>query len=280
MTMATPLFIDRDGHRTWLKWHRARRCAIDPVFSGARIREGMRIGASLEVDLVVHGDGGMAVLHNLTLDEETTGSGAVRTTGAATLRALHRRSNDGRTLPDRVMLLEDLCADLQRDLPHPDALLQLDFKEDMAALNPQVVAAFGAAIGTLGPHMILSGGDLAAVTALVGAAPGLRMGYDPCHGGSLMALQSTGDFTGWIDAALSAAPTAELIYLAHEIVIAADDAGTDLVGLVHAAGRRVDAYTVQRVTPASLALVRRLVALKADQITTDDAEGLCAAMAP
>ena len=83
--------------------------------------------------------------------------------------------------------------------------------------------------------MILSGGDLAAVTALVRAAPGVRMGYDPCHGGSLEALKASGDFAGWIAEALAAAPGAELIYLAYEIVTAADDAGVDLIGLVHAA---------------------------------------------
>ena len=45
-------------------------------------------------------------------------------------------------------------------------------------------------------------------------------------------------------------------------------------------GRRVDAYTIQCVTPESLRLATRLVALKADQITTDDPEGLAAAMTP
>ncbi len=278
--MSDPLYLERDGHRTWLKWHRARRRADDPVFSRARILEGMRLGASVEVDLVVHGGGGMAVLHNLSLEEETTGTGPVRAADAATLRALHLRANDGNVLPERVMLLEDLCAELRQDRPHRGALLQLDFKEDMAALDPGTIAAFGAAIGDLGPHMILSGGDLAAVTALVGAAPGVRMGYDPCHDGSLDALRLSGDFAGWIGEALEAAQGAELIYLAHEIVMAADDMGVDLIGLVHANGRRVDAYTIQRVMPASLRLAARLVALGADQMTTDDPEGLAAAMTP
>jgi glycerophosphoryl diester phosphodiesterase len=278
--MPDPLYLERDGHRTWLKWHRARRRASDPVFSRSRILEGMRLGASVEVDLVVHGGGGMAVLHNLTLEEETTGTGPVRAADSATLRSLHLRANDGRVLPERVMLLEDLCAELGRDPPHGDALLQLDFKEDMAALDARTVSAFGAAIGDLGPHMILSGGDLPAVLALVRAAPGVRMGYDPCHGGSLEVLRGSGGFAGWIAEALAAAPEAELIYLAHEIVTAADDAGVDLIGLVHASGRRVDAYTIRRVTPESLRLAARLVALKADQITTDDPEGLAAAMTP
>jgi glycerophosphoryl diester phosphodiesterase len=278
--MSHPLYLERDGHRTWLKWHRARRRVADPVFSRPRILEGMRLGASVEVDLVIHGGGGMAVLHNLTLEEETTGTGPVRAADATTLRALHLRANDGRVLPERVMLLDDLCAELRQNPPHGHALLQLDFKEDMAALDARTVAAFGEAIGDLGPHMILSGGDLDAVTALVRAAAGVRMGYDPCHGGSLDALKASGDFAGWICRALEAAPGAELIYLAHEIIVAADDAGVDLIGLVHAKGRRVDAYTIQRVTPESLRLATRLLALKADQITTDDPEGLAAAMTP
>lgn len=273
-----PLFLDRDGHRTWLKWHRARRRATDPVFTGARILEGMRLGASVEVDLVIHADHGMAVLHDLVLDHDTTGTGPVRATSAATLRGLHLRGNDGTVLPDRVMLLEDLCALLATQPPHPDALLQLDFKEDMAALDPATIAAFGRTVASVARHMILSGGDFAAVDALTGAAPGLHMGYDPCHGDSLGQLQATGDFAGWIGAALTTAPRASLIYIAHEIVSAAADAGFDLIGAVHAAGRRVDAYTIQRVTPASLALVRRLLALKADQITTDDPEGLAQAL--
>jgi len=273
-----PLHLDRDGHRTWLKWHRARRKASDPVFTGARILEGMRLGASVEVDLVIHADHGCAVLHDLTLDDDTTGSGPVRGTSAAALRNLHLRGNDGAVLPDRVMLLEDLCSLLASNPPHPDALLQLDFKEDMAALDAETIAGFGRTVAPVAPHMILSGGDFTAVDALTGAAPGLHMGYDPCHGGSLNDLRRTGDFAGWIADALATAPKASLIYLAHEIVIAGAEAGFDLIGAVHAAGRRVDAYTIQRVTPESLALVRRLMALRADQITTDDPEGLAKAL--
>jgi len=277
--MTDPLWIDRGGHRTWLKWHRARRRAGDPAFTGARILEAMRLGASVEVDLVVHGDHGFAVLHNLTLEKETTGTGTVRQTGVAALRSLHLRDSDGMVLPDRVMVLEDLCALLARDAPRAGGLLQLDYKQDMAALDPQTLANFGATIGALGRHMILSGGDFPAVDALAGAAPGLQTGYDPCHGGSLDDLRRTGDFAGWIANALTTAPRATLIYLAHDIVLAADDAGCDIIGAVQAAGRRVDAYTIRRVTPASLAIVDRLLALLADQITTDDPEGLCAAYA-
>ena len=45
-----------------------------------------------------------------------------------------------------------------------------------------------------------------------------------------------------------------------------------------AAGRRVDAYTLQRADAEGVAVARRLLALRVDQITTDDPEGLAAAL--
>lgn len=277
--MSDPLYLERDGHRTWLKWHRARRRASDPVFTGSRILEAMRLGASVEVDLVIHADHGCAILHNFSLDAETTGTGLVRETPAETLRQLHLRRNDGTVLPDRVMLLEDLCALLGEQAPHPDALLQLDFKEDLAALTPEVVANFGASVGPVARSLILSGGDFDAISLLAKAAPGLRTGYDPCYGESLARLQATGDYRAFITDALKTAEDAEMIYLAYEIVLAADAAGFDIVAPIHAAGRRIDAWTIRTVDDTTLANVRRLMALKVDQITTDDPEGLKAALA-
>ena len=277
--MTDPLFIERNGHRIWLKWHRARRRVSDPVFTGARILEAMRLGASVEVDLVVHADHGFAILHNGTLEAETTGTGRVRETSAATLRGLHLRDNDGTPLPDRVMLLEDLCHLLEGNPPHPQALLQLDFKEDLDALDPQTVANFAASVAPVAGSLILSGGHAEAIALLAQAAPGLRTGYDPCYGESLARLRATGDYPSFIAEALAAAPQAEMIYLARELVLSAHDTGFDIVAPIHAAGRRIDAWTIRQVSPETLAQVDRLLDLKVDQITTDDPEGLFAALA-
>ena len=274
-----PLFIERDGHRTWLKWHRARRRGTDPVFTAARIREGMRIGASVEVDLVVHAGHGCAVLHDFTLERETTGTGLVRETPPEVLRDLHLRGNDGVSLPDRLLLLEDLCALLAVEPPHPQALLQLDLKEERGAISPDVVARFGRSLGPVAGNMIISGGDLEAVRQMAGAVPGLRIGFDPCYGEHLARLRETGDFHGFIADALVAAPDAQMIYLDYRIVLAAADAGVNLVAPVHAAGCRVDAWTISRVTPHTLAQVGRLMALQVDQITTDDPEAMMEALA-
>lgn len=276
--MTNPRYVERNGHRTWLKWHRGRRRASDPAFTGKRLIEAMRLGASVEVDLVVHADHGCAILHDLQLDRETTGSGLVVRARASELRQLYLRGADGRPIPDRVMLLEDLCALLADDLPHPDGLLQLDFKQDAAALDPQTIAGFAASIGPLAPHMIVSGGDAEAVELLAAATPGLRRGYDPCYGASLAKLRSSGDFGRFTADALATAPRADFIYLSYEIVLEADQAGFDMIAACQAEGHRVDAWTISAVNPTTLSQVNRLLALKVDQITTDDPEGLAMAL--
>ena len=276
--MTDPIFVDRHGHRTWLKWHRARRRPDDHAFTSARILEGMRLGASVEVDLVVHGGGGWAVLHDFELDHQTTGHGLVRETSAEVLRGLHRRADDGSVLPDRVSLLDDLCALLRHNPPASGALLQLDVKEGLAALDGRSVAGFSRAVAPVAGSMIISGGDAAAISALAGDTPGLAVGHDPCHDDKIARLVSTNDFAGFLRDGLAESPHASMIYLAYEIIVEADAAGFDMIGACHAAGKRVDAWTIQRVTPETLACCERLLALGVDQITTDDPEGLAAAL--
>jgi glycerophosphoryl diester phosphodiesterase len=277
--MPSDIFIERGGHRTWLKWHRARRHGTDPVFTGKRILEGMREGASVEVDLVVHAEHGFAVLHDLVLDDDTTGTGPVRKASAETLRALNLRANDGTPLPDKVMLLEDLAALLARDGAHPDALLQLDYKEDAAALDEHTVANFTAALAPVARHFILSSGNAPAVRLLSANLPDLNIGYDPCHEDALERLQATRDYPVFVADALAASPKAQLVYLAYPLVLAAEADGYDIIKAFHQADRRIDAYTIQRADAEGVAIAERLLALKVDQITTDDPVGLGAAVA-
>lgn len=275
--MSAPIYLNSNGHRAAIKWHRGRRRATDPVFVAERILEGMRIGASVEVDLVVHGDHGFAVLHDLTLERETTGTGKVRDASAAVLRDLHLRGNDGEPIADKVLLLEDLCLGLVRQGMYPDALLQLDYKEDLVALTPQVIADFERHTAPIAGSLILSGADFKAIEALATAVPGIATGYDPCYGESLARLEVTGDYRTFIDQALATASDANMIYLDYRILLAAADIGIDLVAQVHADGRKVDAWTINHITPQSIVQVERLLALKVDQITTDDPEGLARA---
>ena len=272
--MTDPIFIERQGHRTWLKWHRARRRISDPVFTGRRILEGMRLGASVEVDLVVHGGGGFAVLHDLSVDRETTGTGRVAGLSAAELRQLHLRSEDGMPLPDRVLLLDDLAALMAEGEVHPDALLQLDYKQDWRLLTDSVVGNFSRSIRAVAGKMILSSGDAQSVSLLTEATPELKVGYDPCHDGAMERLMVSRDFAGFVRDAVAASPRAEMIYLAFPLVMEADRSGFDIIGVFQEHGRRIDAYTIKTADANSRPIVERLLDLKVDQITTDDAEGL------
>lgn len=273
---AAPIHIDHDGHRTMLKWHRGRRRADDPAFTATRIVEGMRLGASIEVDLVIHADRGFAVLHDRTVDHATTGTGAVSALPASYLRDLHLRDNDGHPIDDRVLLLEDLTELFDGVDIAPTASLQLDFKEDDAALDPPAVAVFARSVAPHARHYILSCGDAAAVDTLTSAAPGIRIGYDPCHHGAAEAAIRSGDFDGFVDRAVAASPDAEMVYLENRLILAADRRGHDLIGAFHERGRLVDGYTVTRVGPRVAPDIRRLLELRVDQITTDDPEALAA----
>lgn len=274
--MSDPIFVEWDGHRTWLKWHRAKRRASDPVFTGQRILEGMRLGASVEVDLVVHGGRGFAVLHDLTAERETTGTGPIVALGAAELRSFFLRGEDGVPLREQVMLLEDLCALLTQGGLHPDSLLQLDYKEDWRALDQAALLTFHEAVGPVARHMILSSGDAKAVQLLTADVPGIRIGYDPCHDGALERLAESRDFAGFVRDAVAASPHAEMIYLAYPLVLEAQRLGFDIVAAFHAEARRIDAYTIKKADAVGQDVVEQLLSLKVDQITTDDPEGLLA----
>jgi len=271
-----PTAVVRDGHTTRIKWHRARRRAADPVFTSTRIREGMAVGASVEIDLVVHADRGFAVLHDLDVTRATTGSGHVRSLGADQLRAMSLVDNRRRRIDEPVLLLEDLADTLRGGTVHADALLQLDFKESADALDDRALRTFADAVAPIAGHLILSCGDAVAVRELTAAAPGIRIGYDPCHGGAVSRVLDSGDFGRFVDDAAAASPNAEMIYLDKKLVLRADDRGYDIIGAFHGAGRTVDAYTVRRVNLFSRRTINRLLALRADQITTDDPERLVA----
>jgi glycerophosphoryl diester phosphodiesterase len=277
--MHDSIYHDRNGHRTWLKWHRARRKASDPVFTGARILEGMRLGASVEVDLVIHKDRGFAVLHDETAQRETSGAGRVADLSAAQLRQLFLRDNDGSLTDQKVMLLEDLAALLEDGGAHPKAVLQLDYKQDAKALDDLAIRTFRQSVAPVAPHMILSSGDAEAVALLTAGVPGLRIGYDPCHGDSLEQLSKSLDFAGFVGNAVAASPNAEMIYLAYPVVLSATKHGFDIVGAFHAADRRIDAYTIKRADETTAPIIATLLDCRVDQITTDDPEGVGALIA-
>ena len=63
---------------------------------------------------------------------------------------------------------------------------------------PRAIANFAASVAPVARHMILSSGDAEAVRLLSDAAPGIRIGYDPCHDGALERLAASRDFAGFV----------------------------------------------------------------------------------
>ena len=274
--MADGVAIVRNGHRTLFKWHRGRKQGGDLPFTGERILEGMRLGASVEVDLVRHLDGGFAVLHDFRLDRDTTGSGLVAETPAGLLRDLYLRGGDGQPTAHRLMLLEDLAALIAAgDGISPDGILQLDLKEeDPAVLEAKHIASFAASVRPVARHFIISGGNAEAVGKLADPVPALAVGYDPCHQGAIERLMQSRDFAGFVAEAVTASPRATMIYLEYRLVLEAAAAGFDFVAAFHAANRTIDAYTLRTADRETQAIAERLLTLRVDQITTDDPVGL------
>jgi glycerophosphoryl diester phosphodiesterase len=106
----------------------------------------------------------------------------------------------------------------------------------------------------------------------------MRLGYDPSDDFPEAGPYKPDMIQRFVDNAVAASPDADLVYLYWGIVTLCADAGVDIVNAFHRHGKRIDAWTINTVDDASLKVVERLLELRVDQITTDDPEGLAAAL--
>lgn len=267
--MAEPVAIQSDAHHCRLKWHRARRHATDTAFSAARIRQGLAAGAVVEVDLNPLAAGGWVVLHDETLDRETTGTGLVGHLSEADLAALCLRDNTGQATPHPVASLGALARDLADADLSRSGHLQLDLKVGAEQLTPDHLRGFLRDVAPIAAHVVLSGGDARAVRQLADAS-GVGVGFDPCHSSAMLELAASRAYDAFVAEAVAAVPEARIIYLHRALVRGADAQGVDLIAAFHASDREVDVYTFEDASDLSTAEIGRLMDLKADQITTDD----------
>ncbi len=269
--MAAGLQIETNGHVTRLKWHRLRRSEADPEFGAPVMAEGFRLGASMELDLQVRGDGGFVVLHDETLERETTGSGLVSSLNGAKIAGLRYRTQDCTPI-----LSEDLAALLT--IAHPQALLQFDMKNTAEQVGRVGLDHFAEHFAGCCGSIIISGGSIPLIRALAERIPTLKRGYDPTD--DLLELWPSVGLAG-VERALTQVLRdrikPDMVYLQWEMVLTAARLGLDMVALAHAEGVMVDAWTHQMADPArgfsdpEWVEFSALVALKPDQITTDEA---------
>lgn len=265
------LEISHEGHRTRLKWHRLRKRFADPLFSAEVMAEGFATGASMELDLRVRGDGGFVVLHDEELEGETTGRGPIAAKTAADLRNVRMR--DGA----RPLILSEDLADMMQ-ATHPAALLQFDMKDDYEAVGTRGIEHLAVHFHNITASVIVSGGSLDLIVAVKEKLPHLMRGIDPTD-----KLYDIRQASGWraaemtLRADLRGPTEPDTIYLHWQLILDAAQDGLDLIGLCRDAGKRVDAWTFTLKDPeagfsdAEWRNFSALMALKPDQITTDEA---------
>ncbi len=268
------LQIQSGDHVARLKWHRLRRSLRDPLFSLDVLQEGFRIGATMELDLRVRRDGGFVVLHDPDLRGETTGSGRISDLSRHDL-AKASFKGDGRPL---------LCSEELADLltgAHPDALLQFDMKDDFDTIGANGIAHLASRFRSKAQSLIISGDCLRLIGEIAEHLPEMRRGIDPTDR-LVRSFKSGGARRVEADllAEVRGATEPDTIYLAWQLLLKMLEEGLDLVALCHAEGRLVDAWTftpndvASGLTEPEAAQFRALVAMKPDQITTDEADAL------
>ncbi|SCB58394.1 Glycerophosphoryl diester phosphodiesterase [Rhizobium aethiopicum] len=268
---AQGLEISHAGHRTRLKWHRLRKRIADPLFSAVVMTEGFAAGASMELDLRVRADGGFVVLHDEELEGETTGHGPIAEKSINDLRDI-RMKEGGRPL----ILSEDLADMMQAT--HPAALLQFDMKDDYEAIGTRGIEHLAVHFRDIAASVIVSGGSLDLIVAVKEKLPHLLRGIDPTE--KLYAIRQA---SGWraaeteLRADLRGPTEPDTVYLHWQLILDAAKDGLDMIGLCRDEGKRVDAWTFTLKDPGfgfsepEWRNFSALMALKPDQITTDEA---------
>ncbi|UWU32749.1 glycerophosphodiester phosphodiesterase (plasmid) [Rhizobium sp. WSM1274] len=268
---AQGLEISHEGHRTRLKWHRLRKRFADPLFSAEVMAEGFAAGASMELDLRVRADGGFVVLHDEDLEGETTGHGSVAEKSIGDLGDIRMQEGDR-----PLIFSEDLAAMMQST--HPTALLQFDMKDDFKAIGARGIAHLATHFRDIAASVIVSGGSLDLIVAVKEKLPHLLRGIDPTD-----KLYDISKASGWkaveteLRADLSGPSEPDTIYLHWPLILDAANQGLDLIALCQDEGKRVDAWTFTLKDPEAgfseqeWQSFSALMALKPDQITTDEA---------
>ena len=263
--------LEAGGRPITLKWHQLRRRREDPAFARANLEAGLAAGAVLEVDLVATADGDLVCLHELRLEDETTGRGVVAAQSSDSVLSFRQRDNAGRSLHSRVLSLGQIVDMLGANPPagRPDGRVQLDLKEPPAGITLEVCRRFAPALGDHGGWFTQSGPSRPAIQRLAAAVPGLATGFDPED--AIEAGMAPDEVPRYL---LETAPSASIFYLDHLFVLDCLAKRQNPLAPLRVAGKRVDCWTLDADHDRVLEKLEALMAAGAVQITTNDPEGL------
>lgn len=268
----------------------------------AAIRVGLESGAEfIEVDVTALAADDYLLVHDSSLESETTGHGPVATCRpkeARSLRIVHRGSPTDEPVP----LLGDVVA-LFREYPGPTRL-QLDYKNAIPFADDEPLERLVRLVEPLGDRVIVSSNADWQLRRLRRLAPWLDLGLDihfaldwrpPGRAVDPRAIpRNLGAYGYWDDHPLAwerHGPTARYLadrlgmlvglvpgvstfYVEHRFLVQSLDDGFNWAAELHREGIRLDAWTLDADKPLAVANARRLLAAGVDQFTTNTPDEL------
>jgi glycerophosphoryl diester phosphodiesterase len=249
----------------------------------------------VEVDAVALADGDYLLIHDWTLDSETTGSGPTEACTLARARNLRIR-HEGRETPYHVPVLSDIVAAfLQHD---GNTHLQIDFKNLIPFPTHEPLERLLRIIEPLGERALVSSGADWQLRRLRHMAPWLKIGLEvqlhldwddstdrdprvpPYQRGaygyyddSLIAAQRIWPATEYLrdrcQALIGLVPRVSTFYMNHHLLARSLNDGFNWAEALHGAGIKLDAWTMDVPNPVAMTNLPRLVAAGVDQITTN-----------
>lgn len=271
--------------------------SLNPPNSLAAIRECLEAGAAwIEVDITALAEGDYLLVHNLDLEAETNGRGAVgacNVSAARNLKIVHR----GLVTSHPAALLSKVVACF---LAAPDSTrLQLDFKDHAPFASIEPLQRLVEIIQPLGARVLVSSMADWQLRHLAQLAPWLELGFDihlhidcnppgqiaapddlPRHVGAYgyrddhpLASQRWGSTAAYLaercDEMLHLAPSASTFYCRHSFLVRGLQEGFSWAQTLHQAGKRLDAWTLDVDKAQAVANARILADADCDQITSN-----------
>lgn len=263
----------------------------------AAIRAGLESGAAfIEIDVTALAADDYLLVHDPTLESETTGRGPVGTCQpdqARDLRIVHR----GEPTDELVPLLSDVVSLFQT---HSGATrLQLDYKNVVPFADDEPLDRLVRLVEPLRDRVIVSSNADWQLRRLRRLAPWLDLGLDihyaldwrlPGRAADPGAIpRSLGAYGYWDDHPLACerhGPTARYLadrlgmlvglvprvstfYVEHRFLVQSLDDGFNWAAELHREGIRLDAWTLDADNPLAVANARRLLVAGVDQFTTN-----------
>jgi glycerophosphoryl diester phosphodiesterase len=261
------------------------------------------------IDITALAQDDYLLVHDATLEAETTGTGHVQAASVEQVRTLFMR--DPRTkeaTPYHTVLLSDVVA-LFNDFRQTNTRLQLDFKSVYPFANNEPIQRLIKLIEPLGERVIVSTGADWQLRRLRAAADWLDLGFDvqfyidwreqgatvpphvpPFYQGAYgywddhilakQRLYATPEYLADRCATfVGLVPRLSTFYISHKILVQSLQDGFNWASELHRYGIKLDAWTLDVTNPTAVANAKLLLEAGVDQFTSNTPNELATLLA-